>query len=327
VLAALFSLRCKRSVHQRESRIQHRKTYEDTVFHNTNGDQFPFETILRKMLNDYKKNFAFIYVLLKIPKNMPLYIGEWGWHKRMKFRPFAIRGISIFAALITLGGCDSLQGIGDTVSGWGNSIAETVVSVNPLGAEAIAVGRATPLIAGNTFASAGDRGVRLNFSYDFRLAGKRDGSIDGKPTLSWLFVDRRLENAETYLQFHRVDGEGLEGFGDGESFFLDRTEITAQLHCVGISTKEISPLVSDYIEFVREEGFPVPREYLMRRMTEKSEREGLGHRVDVVYIEDILRSGYTCEDLGNLLLPSSDAIRIYLEAYKKRSERSFAVVG
>ena len=51
------------------------------------------------------------------------------------------------------------------------------------------------------------------------------------------------------------------------------------------------------------------------------------HCVDVTYTEDVPRTGYSCDDIGNLLLPSSDAIKIYLEAYRKRSEKSFAIVG
>ena len=72
---------------------------------------------------------------------------------------------------------------------------------------------------------------------------------------------------------------------------------------------------------------PVPREYLLRRMTENMDPNGAGHCVDIVYMEDFLRAGYTCGEIGNLLLPSSETIKAFLEAYKKRSERSFAIVG
>ena len=71
----------------------------------------------------------------------------------------------------------------------------------------------------------------------------------------------------------------------------------------------------------------MPTEYLLRRFTVNMDRKGMTHCVDVVYIVDELRTGYSCEDIGNLLLPSSDAIKIYLEAFKKRSEKSFAIVG
>ncbi len=71
----------------------------------------------------------------------------------------------------------------------------------------------------------------------------------------------------------------------------------------------------------------MPTEYLLRRFTENMDRKGMTHCVDVTYTEDVLRTGYSCDDIGNLLLPSSDAIKIYLEAFKKRSEKSFAIVG
>ena len=40
------------------------------------------------------------------------------------------------------------------------------------------------------------------------------------------------------------------------------------------------------------------------------------HCVDAVYVEDVLRAGYFCDDIGNLLVPSSDAIKAFLEAFK-----------
>ena len=113
------------------------------------------------------------------------------------------------------------------------TISDQLVGFNPLGAEAIAIGRATPIIAGNNFTSGGDHGIRLNFSYDFRLAGRQGGEIDNKPTESWLFIDHCLENAEDYLQFRLVEGGNLEGFGKGESFFVDRAGVTTQNFSVG----------------------------------------------------------------------------------------------
>lgn len=234
---------------------------------------------------------------------------------------------SILCGVLLLAACDSIEGAGNAVSNWTSSIGDRIVGLNPLGAEAISIGRSLPVIAGNTFVSGGNQGIRINFSYDFRLAGKGSGNIGGKPTTSWLFVDRRLENAETYLQLHKVVGGNLENFGKGESFFVDRAGVTAQNYCIGENSKEIPQIVLDYIEFVNDEGFPVPREYLLRRMTESADRDGVNHRVDVVYIEDVLRAGYTCEELGNLLLPSSEAIKTFLDAYKIRSTRSFAIVG
>ena len=62
-------------------------------------------------------------------------------------------------------------------------------------------------------------------------------------------------------------------------------------------------------------------------MTESFDRVAFRHRVDIVYVEDVLGAGYTCQDIGNLLIPSSDAIKSYIDAFKKRSERSFAIVG
>ena len=66
----------------------------------------------------------------------------------------------------------------------------------------------------------------------------------------------------------------------------------------------------------------VPTEYLLRRFTENMARKGMTHCVDVVYTEDVLRTRYSLRDIGNLLLPSSDAIKIYLKALKKRSEKN-----
>jgi hypothetical protein len=237
------------------------------------------------------------------------------------------RYLVVLSTVFFLTACDTLEGVGNAMGGWTDSISQSVAGFNPLGAEAIAIGRSTPVLAGNTFVSGGDNGLRLNFSYDFRLTAQQDSVIDGKSTVSWLFVDHRLENGETYLQFHRVEGGSLKDFGEGESFSINRASVKAQNFCIGAASKEIPPFVTSYIDFVRSEGLPVPREYLLRRMTENLDRDGISYRVDIVYMEDILRAGYTCEEIGNLLLPSSDSIKAFLEAYKKRSERSFEIVG
>ena len=71
----------------------------------------------------------------------------------------------------------------------------------------------------------------------------------------------------------------------------------------------------------------MPTEYLLSRFTENMDRKGMTHRIDEIYTGDVLRTGYSCDDIGNLLFPTSDAIKIYLESFKKRSEKSFAIVG
>jgi hypothetical protein len=101
-------------------------------------------------------------------------------------------------------------------------MSQSVIGLNPRGAEAIAIGRLMPVFAGNTFVFGGDNDLRRNFSYDFKLMAQQDGVVDGKPTASWLFIDNRLGNGETCLQIHRVDGGNLKDFGEGQSFFVDR---------------------------------------------------------------------------------------------------------
>ena len=61
---------------------------------------------------------------------------------------------------------------------------KTVTPVNPLCAEMIAVGRATPKFAGNTFVPDGECGIRKNYSYDFRIFGGSSGLIEEKATTS-----------------------------------------------------------------------------------------------------------------------------------------------
>ena len=53
----------------------------------------------------------------------------------------------------------------------------------------------------------------------------------------------------------------------------------------------------------------------------------MGHRFDIVYVEDVQRVGYTCDYIGNLLEPSSAAIKSHIDAFKKRSELSFVITG
>ena len=61
--------------------------------------------------------------------------------------------------------------------GWADSLGETIFSANPFGADMIAFGSATPKFAGITFVSDGKRGIRKNYSYDFRMVGSSSGLI------------------------------------------------------------------------------------------------------------------------------------------------------
>ena len=78
----------------------------------------------------------------------------------------------------------------------------------------------------------------------------------------------------------------------------------------------LPPIASQYMSFTQDERRPVPKELLLRGMTKNLDRDELGHRVDIVYVEGVLKSGYTCEDMGNLLAPSSDAIKSFIDAFK-----------
>ncbi len=238
-------------------------------------------------------------------------------------------GRTFFALLLLWGisACESFEGVGQTVSEWTSSFSGTFGAYNPLGAEAIAVGRATPEIAGNTYRSAGTGGTLINIGYDFRSLALKEGVIEGKPAHSWLFVDRRLEAAEVFLQIYRIEGATLAEFGESESFFIDRTEVASQMFCVGPASKKTPPLIRLYLAQLRMEGVEVSQHFLVRRFTERRDREDQGHRVDMVYIEDILRSGYTCEEFGNLVLPDSPEVKTFLDSFKSRSKRSFSVMG
>ena len=112
----------------------------------------------------------------------------------------------------------------------------------------------------------------MNYSYDFRMVGSLSGLIKEKATTSWLFIDRLLENGETYLQFHRVENANLEDFGQAESAFIDRTNLASQLHCLGRKSKEVPADVSGYLNVIAGEELTVPTEYLLRRFTENIDR-------------------------------------------------------
>ena len=133
-------------------------------------------------------------------------------------------------------------------------MSQSVIGLNPRGAEAIAIGRLMPVFAGNTFVFGGDNDLRRNFSYDFKLMAQQDGVVDGKPTASWLFIDNRLGNGETCLQIHRVDGGNLKDFGERQSFFIDRSSAKVHNFCFNVASKENPPFVSSYIEFVWSKG-------------------------------------------------------------------------
>ena len=79
--------------------------------------------------------------------------------------------------MIASSACEIVEGAGDVFFGWADSLGETVTPVNPFDAEMIAFGRATLKIARSTFVSDGKRGIRNNYSCDFRMVGSSSGLI------------------------------------------------------------------------------------------------------------------------------------------------------
>ena len=67
--------------------------------------------------------------------------------------------------------------------------------------------------------------------------------------------------------------------------------MAAQNIYVGANVTPPPPIASQYMSFIQDERRPVPKCFLLRGMTESLDRDELGHRVDIVYVEDVQRSG------------------------------------
>ena len=188
----------------------------------------------------------------------------------------------------------------------------------------------TPKIAGNTFASgAGDKAVLVTVSYDFAYVDEVAYSVsDDVSAAAWLFANRRTPSPERFFQIHLVSHHGVVDLGAAKEFIapLSKAEFELQTHCVTWDGDALDLPIARYVEIIKSERFDASAEVLV----------GLFHiepgelpdkNIDLVYVEDIVRSGFACTDLQEENDGGTPEGVRFLEQFRIRARRSFDIVG
>ena len=92
-----------------------------------------------------------------------------------------------------------------------------------------------------------------------------------------------------------------------------------------LSADDAPLVVKPYISAVVNNQFSLSDSVYVRRFVSK--RLGLdGKRLDVAFVEDIVRKGYTCDMLENFV-PSDESVEKFIKELRGNGDRSFEVVG
>ena len=106
---------------------------------------------------------------------------------------------------------------------------------------------------------------------------------------------------------------------------LSRSSYNAQVFCLDTTKGDIPPEIQVYIDSLLDLGRPVSTDLYVRRFMNRVEQEG-NRRTDVIYIRDVVRLGYTCESLGDVVSPSNDREGI-VNMLRTDSQAAFEVMS
>ncbi|MDF1748434.1 MAG: hypothetical protein P1V34_06115, partial [Alphaproteobacteria bacterium] len=171
-----------------------------------------------------------------------------------------------------------------------------------------------PKIAGNTYELQNQLATvlpvveRINVSYEFAAAENGDTYIDAPGMFSgpaWWYEERSAELPEQFLAIHLLKRDDAYTESSGTLVKLSRTSYNGQTFCVDTTKDDVPPEVKVYIDSLKALGHPISTDLYVRRFVLRKEREG-NERTDIIYIRDIVRLGYTCESLGDVVSPSVD---------------------
>lgn len=226
----------------------------------------------------------------------------------------------VLTAAVTLGGCTGFK-------------------INPKETEYY------PKIGGNTFELHNDlatilpKAERINISYEFEQTEDSEDYIDAEGIYEgpmWWYRERTAANPEQFLGIHllNVDPEFEEA--PGELVKLSRTSYNAQAYCLDITQDEIPPEIQPYIDSLLDQDYPVSTDLYVRRFilrtprldenrVQVEDREG-PQRTDIVYIRDVVRLGYTCDMLGDVITPSPQNEAI-VESLRRNAQAAFEVMS
>lgn len=196
--------------------------------------------------------------------------------------------------------------------------------------------REAPLIAGNTYDRQNALAIifpaaeRINVSYEYlyedELEVRADGLFAGP---AWLFVERQPAEPERFLFLHLNKGEPGYEAPRGESLRLGQRRFYAIDYCLSdwradesAEAAELTP----YLAALEARGFALSRDVYMRRFIPR-DVDSDGRRTSIVVIRDVMRIGYDCERLGDLIAPETEAQTETLDQLQQDASGSFEVMG
>jgi len=190
----------------------------------------------------------------------------------------------------------------------------------------------TPLLTGNTFDRYNDLAVpfpdseNVNISYEYGHVATLEIAVSGEFSGdAWLFSENSAALPERFVILHLVEPEPGAFVEIGRELSVGKGVFTVKDYCVSLSADDTPLVVSPYIAAVLENGFVLSESVFVRRYVSK--KLGLdGRRLDVAFVEDIVRKGYDCSMLDNFE-PSDEGIEEFIEELRGHGDRSFEVVG
>lgn len=209
----------------------------------------------------------------------------------------------------------------------GLAVAGCEFKINPRESEYV------PKIGGNTFDLQNDLAVtlpvaeRINISYEYVEAWDKGfeteapGIYDG--TL-WWYEERTAENPEQFVGIQLLTRAEEYKEAPGQLVKLSRTSYTAQSYCLDLTKDPVPPELLPIVESLFRLGHPLSTDLYIRRYVLRDEREGR-ERTDIIYARDIVRLGYTCEGIGDLISPSPSSQEI-VNKLQSDAQASFEVM-
>lgn len=190
----------------------------------------------------------------------------------------------------------------------------------------------TPLLTGNTFDRYNDLAIpfpdseNVNISYEYGHVGTVEIAVPGEFTgEAWLFSENSAALPERFVTLHLVEPEPGGFVEVGRELSVGKGVFTVKDYCVSLSADDTPQIVVPYVSAVLEKDFALSESVFVRRFVSK--KTGLdGKRLDVAFVEDIVRKGYDCSMLDNFE-SSDEGIQDFIEELRGHGDRSFEVVG
>lgn len=195
--------------------------------------------------------------------------------------------------------------------------------------------RSAPMVAGNTFDRHNALEIiypdseRINLSYEFVRSGDTQdleaAGLYGGP--AWLFVDRQPAIPERFVFIHLAKGVDGYEIPRGELIRLGQRRFFVFSYCLADwRTGETPPQILQYLEALEGEGFALSDDLYVRQFMSRN-ADSENRRTDVVFVRDIMRSGYDCERIGDVDEPETDGKKELINSLEKDAAGSFEVMG